>query len=126
MIKRNYIKIISLLIVLLPAMTFAAGLIPCDGVTVKCDFAAFTGLINNIVNWFLGISVSVAAITFAIAGAKMLFNPENTSKREDAKKMFWKTVQGMIIILGAWLVIHTIIATLVNPNTNALRFLGNQ
>ena len=47
----------------------------CSG--VDCDFAAFSRLINNIINWFLGISVTVAAITFAYAGAQILLNPES-------------------------------------------------
>lgn len=124
--KKYYSKIlfvIILAIILLPKVSFAAGLIPCDGVTVPCDFKAFAQLINGIINWFLGISVSVAAITFAYAGAQMLFNPDEPKKLEDAKAMFKKTIIGMIIILGAWLIINTIVGALVNESTNALRFL---
>ena len=98
------------------------GLVPC---TNNCNFNDLTTLINNIINWFLGISVSVAAITFAIAGGIMLFNPNNPGKRGEALEMFKKTIIGIIIILVAWLVIHTVIAALVNQNTGALRFLGN-
>ena len=66
----------------------------------------------------------MAAITFSIAGGQMLLNPDNPSKREEAINMFKKTVYGMIFILVAWLVVHTVVATLVDPNTNALRFFG--
>jgi hypothetical protein len=110
----------------LPSLVFAASqLFPpwvqCDGVKVACDFSAVIRTINAIIQWFLDASVSIAAITFSIAGAKILLNPDNPSKREDAKKMFWKTVQGMIIILSAWLVIHTIIKFL---DPSALTFIG--
>jgi len=123
--KNKLITSILSLVLFLPIIVFAAGLIPCDGVTVKCDFNAFAGLINNIINWFIGISAGVAAITFSIAGAKMLFNPDNPTKRQEAIGMFKKTVIGMLIVLGAWLIVHTIVSALVKPESGALRFLGN-
>lgn len=131
--KKYYSQIFSvtlLLVILLPIVASAAvvngtdlGLLPCDGVKVPCDFVAFAGLINNIINAFLGISVSVAAITFSIAGGKMLFNPSAPAKRAEAIEMFRKTVIGMLIILGAWIVIHAVVGALINSDTNALRFL---
>ena len=123
--KYKIIAILSALLIISPFIVFAAGLIPCDGVTVKCDFKALTALINNIINWFLGISATVAAITFSIAGGNILFNPDNPTKIQEGWAMFKKTVIGMIIILVAWLAVHTIIVALVNPNTGALRFLGS-
>ena len=122
--KKYFYKTISFSIILLPLAAFAAGLIPSDAEITKNGFCAFATLINNVINWFIGISVSVAAITFAIAGAKILFNPGNSGKRTEAIEMFKKTIIGMFIVLGAWLVVHTIISTLVSPSTNALRFLG--
>lgn len=124
--KINTKKILSSAIFLatfLPAIALAAGLVPSDADIAANGFGSLATLFNNIINWFVGISIAVAAITFSIAGAQILFHPESSGKIEDAKKMLWKTVQGIFIILIAWLVIHTVIATLVNPNTGALRFL---
>ena len=127
--KNKIIKILLASIFFLPIIVFAAtecgsGIIPCDGTTAcPCNFAAFAKLINNIINWFIEISATVAAITFSIAGAKMLLNPDNPGKRQEAVEMFKKTVIGMIIILVAWLVIHTVITTLVSNSNSALRFL---
>ena len=118
-------KIIATLffsVLLLPTIIFADGLIPCDG--VNCNFSSFAALVNNVINWFLGISATVAAITFSWAGIQMLLNPDNPGKRQEALEMFQKTVIGMIIILVAWLVIHTIIVTLLRDPNSALRFLG--
>ena len=123
--KYKTIAILLSLVLFLPLFVSAAGLIPCNGTPDSpCDFNAFSKLINGIINWFIGISATVAAITFSIAGGQMLLNPDNPSKREEAINMFKKTVYGMIIILVAWLVVHTVVATLVDPNTNALRFFG--
>ena len=101
------------------------GWIPSDTDIAENGFKAFSTMINDIINWFITISVSIAAITFAIAGGRMLMNPENSGEREKAKEMFKKTVIGMLIVLGAWLIVHTIVTTLVATNdpTNALRFL---
>jgi len=115
--------------VAMPVFVLAAGLVPCDGTAASpCTFNSLAGLVNGVINWFLGISVSVAAITFVVAGARMLLHPTNEAERGAAKEMFFKTVIGLLIILCAWLVIHTVIAALVpnaaGPN-GALRFLGN-
>ena len=111
------------LAVFLPVVVFAVNpIVPCSG--PDCNFGSLTTLVNNIVDWFLGISVSVAAITFAIAGGKILFNPGNTTKRGEALGMFKKTIIGLLIILCAWLVIHTVIGALSSNSKSALQFLG--
>lgn len=118
-------------IVFLPYIVLAAsntylGLVPCDNVTTVCDFSQLITLANNIINWFLGISVSVAAITFSIAGWNILSHPDDSGKIKEGKDMLFKTVVGMVIILGAWLALTTALKVLVNPDTKALRFLqGN-
>jgi len=93
-----------------------------------CDFAEAAIFINRLINWFIYISVSVASITFAVAGGKMLMNPGNEAEWTKAKDMFQKTFIGMLIVLGAWLVVHTVITTLVVNNsgpTGALRFFDS-
>src|ERR1035437_4271337 len=129
MMKINYKKTFAILlssVIILPSIAFAAGLIPCDGsATNPCDFNAVVTLINTGIDWFTGISVAVAAITFSIAGANILLHPDSAAERTNSWNMFTKTLIGMIIVLGAWLVLHTAIKAIINPNTNALRFLGN-
>ncbi len=125
--KKHVLKaniIAGLISFALPALVFAQaqGLIPCNG--PDCTFDSFVGLINNIIRYFIDIAASVAAITFAYAGARILLHPGNPSERENAKKMFEKTVIGMAIVLLSWLVIYTVIKTFVPAQFNALRFLG--
>ena len=139
--KINYrrILIISLsLMIFLPVVAFAAGLIPCGNVTLladgtidpkgghMCTFADFSSLINEALKWFIRISVLVAAVTFSIAGAKILLNPGKPDQITQGWAMFRKTVIGLIIVLCAWLVIHTVIVALVPNSTapgGALQFL---
>lgn len=125
--KINYKKTFAILlssIIILPSIAFAAGLIPCDGsVSKPCDFNAAITFINSGINKFtLYFAIPLASITFAYAGANILLHPDNPEEIKNAKSMFSKTIVGMLIVLGAWLVMHTILSKILNPD--ALRFLG--
>jgi len=121
--KNTYHIIALSIFTLLPLVSFSAGIIPSDAEIAANGFGAFAGMINMVINTFLQLSVVIATITFAYAGANMLLHPDNPGEREKAKDMFKKTVLGLIIVLVAWLVVNTIVSTLVNPGSGALRFL---
>ena len=129
--RKKILATVLSLMIFLPLLVSAAStnpLIPaeCTGSDPsKCDFNSLIQLINNAINWFIGISVAIAAITFTIAGANILLHPDNAEKIKEAKSMFSKTVIGMLIVLGAWLIIHTVVVALVNQNVGALRYLGS-
>lgn len=126
LIKENKNKIVAGLLsfgAFFPNISFAA-LVLCDNVTKPCDFNALVLMINEGLKWFVGMSATIAAITFSIAGAKILLNPESDSERTAAKEMFVKTFWGLVLVLGSWLIINTVISTLVDPNIRALRFLN--
>jgi hypothetical protein len=124
MIKKHKIFSIFLLAILvfLPVISFAA-IVNCSG--PDCNFNSLAGMANNFITWFLGISVSVAAVSFAVAGAMMLIDPNNPEKRGQAKKVFFNTAVGLVIVLAAWLIVYTIINTFVDPSIGALRYLNN-
>jgi len=88
-----------------------------------CDVTELFILINRIINWFLSIAGSIAAITFTIAGANILMHPDKQEEITKAKSMLTKTIVGLLIILGSWLVFHTVLSGLID--SSALRFLGN-
>ena len=125
--KNNFRKIFSTASIILassiPLISIADGIIPCSG--KDCNFSNMMALVNTGLTWFIDASVVVAAVTFIIAGAKILMNPGNDTALSEAKKMFTKTVVGLLIVLLAWAIIHTVITALVNPETNALRFFSN-
>lgn len=121
--------ILTLSIVLVPVCAFAANdfwpIVQCDGVSKVCDFNAFVDMINRIINWFISIASSVAALTMAYAGAQILLNPGNSGKIEDAKKMFSKAVWGLVWLLGAWLIVHAVVSMIPDSQGDPLRFLKN-
>lgn len=122
--KQHKIFILSFLTITLPVLGLAAGLIPSDAAIKADGFTAFSTMLNSGLKWFISISGTVAAITFSIGGAKILLNPGNDKAITEGKAVLWKTVQGMVIILCAWLFINLIVSTLVTEKSiNALRFL---
>ena len=97
--------------------------IPCgeydSGGLDECDFYDLIRLVQNVLNWIVLISFPVAIITFAWAGF-LLLTTGVVDKRTEAKKMLWSVVIGFAIILAAWLIVRTIVNTLLAPN------IGNQ
>lgn len=84
------------------------GLVPCDGVTVKCDFCAFIKLANNVITFIIYTSFLVAVVGFMYAGLLLLTAQGDPGKRNNAKKIFTHTMWGFVIILSAWLIVYTI------------------
>ena len=123
--KIKIFKILFLMCLFIPVISHAdfKGLVQCDGINTVCNFDTAVATFEKIVDWILGISVSVAAISFAYAGGEMLIFPTDPGKRKDAKEVFEKTVIGLLVILSSWLVVTTIVKALVGNSDSALRFL---
>src|SRR3989344_4072222 len=112
-----------LLALLLPAYTFAASLVPCNGTTQPCNFAAVITLIKNIVTFLVfSLAVPLAAISFAIAGVMILTAGGNTGQVEKAKEIFWNVLIGLIVALSAWLVVNAILLGLGASGLASLQY----
>ena len=123
--------VVMALLFLSPLFSFAQSDAPgslninaiCDGsLAHPCNFDSVFKLINVAIQWFLGIAIAVASVTFMIAGGKILMNPSNPAERGKATEMFKKTVIGIIIVLMAWLIVHTILATFTDINVTGIFF----
>jgi hypothetical protein len=100
------------------------GLVPCDGSSLyPCDFKAFVGMINGFIQWIIGISATIATITFAVAGIRILLHPDNPGERGAAIDMFKKSVIGLVVLLCAWVIVHFIIVELTQNSSTYLKFL---
>lgn len=97
----------------------ATGLVTCDG--SDCDIDAFIKMINNIINWIIGISITIFAISLIWGGFLYMTSGENTGNKEKAKTIIWSTLKGFVIILVAWVIVYTILNTLVkDPGSNTI------
>ena len=72
------------------------------------------GVINNTINLALSLGVIFAVLLFTYAGALFVLNPINAENRSKGKKVMLNTVVGLVIALGAWLIVNTILTVLTN------------
>lgn len=107
------------LYLLVPAVTSASvwkALVPpdCDvqgGCQSICDLAQ---LIQNIINDGIILATFLAAVLFAWAGFRMLTAGGDAHQIASAKKVFSAVFVGFLIVLSAWLIVDTIMKTLLS------------
>ncbi len=120
---------LSLIFALVPIVGFAqtAGIpekiVPCSGAVAKdnmeaCTVCHLATLAQNLLNSAIFLAVFISAILFAYAGWLYLTN-EAIQGQAEARGLFKDVVLGLIIILGAWLFVDTIMKTLMG-STNYL------
>lgn len=87
-------------------------IVTCDG--VNCTICDIAKVAQNVLNTGIFVAVFLSALLFAWAGWKYLTNIANPSGVSEAKSLFGNVLVGLLIILGAWLVIDTLMKTLTN------------
>lgn len=105
----------------IPDEAFIAGksLVPCGHmnsqgvITNPCSFKDVLTLINGVIKFILfKLVVPIAAIMFFYAGFELVTSGGSTEKRGKAKSVFTNTVWGLVIAVGAWLIVSTILSIL--------------
>ena len=118
------IAVILVVLCILPASVFAqANLLPGQIVPQKCNVQGgcqsicdLAEVAQNVLNTGIYIAVFLSAVLFALAGFKYLTNVANSGEISRAKEIFMNVAVGLIIILAGWLVIDTLMKTLVNQD----------
>ena len=114
--------IITLVILLAPDLALAqgnitpdglytgGGLIPCGQTAANaCNSCHVVILANTIIKWLIGITFMIFAGMAVYAGVKLVMSGGNSHAKEDAKQMFTNVFIGLMIILGAWLMVDTLL-----------------
>ena len=91
-------------------------IVPCDGGAKACGFCDLVQLSQNIISFLVGFSVIVAVLLFVYAGFLYLFSGGSEENIKKAHKLFRSVFIGFILILGAWLIIDTIMKAFVGDN----------
>ncbi|MBI4120988.1 MAG: hypothetical protein HY457_01910 [Parcubacteria group bacterium] len=115
------------LLLFIPVAVFAAGLVPCGGVSEsgvaepQCNFDFFVLLIQTVINTILTvIAMPVAALSFAYAGYLYLTSAGNESKTKQAIAIFTTVAYGIVFALAAWLAVNLAVNTLLRPGFSLL------
>jgi hypothetical protein len=122
-----FLALIALCVVLIsPALVSAVGfpdrIVTCGGYgQPACTVCHLADLANRVLNAGIYVAIFLSALLFAWAGWKYLTNAANPGQHEEAKKIFLNVLVGLIVILGGWLVIDTLMRVLVkNKNWNTI------
>lgn len=111
----GFFLILAFLVIAGPVLVYGEepkGIVPCDGPGCRaCDFIQ---LGQNIIGWFIKIAASVIALMFAWGGMKMVMSGGDTGAVSSARSIMTNSVIGLVILLGSWIIINTILNLLVD------------
>lgn len=99
-----------------------AALVPCGlgsdvntfSGSISCDLCDVGQLIQNIINFMVGISIPIAVVLFGWAGILMFTSGASEPQRTKGKKIFNTVFIGFVIVISGWLVVQTILSVLVD------------
>jgi len=114
---RAWAQTVALGFLLTPYIAFAQlpeKLVPCNG--VDCTVCHLAELAQNALNAGIYIAIFLSAILFAWAGWRYVTASGNPQQASDARKVFTNVVIGLVIIIAGWLVVDTLMKTLVKQN----------
>jgi len=111
-LKRG-LKLVALSVVLFFAQTAAAaGLVPCSG-GYDCTLCDLLKLIVNIANFMVkDVLPPLAGLLFLIGGIMMVVSAGSEERYKKGKQVLVNTAIGVVIVLGSWVIVNTIIVTL--------------
>jgi hypothetical protein len=78
-----------------------------------CDIAI---LAQNVLNYGIFLAVVISSFLFAYAGWNMLTSGGSSEMYAKGKRVFGNVFIGLLLILGGWIVIDTLMRTLMGTN----------
>ncbi len=79
-----------------------------------CDIAK---LAQNLLNYGIFLAVVLSSFLFAYAGWNMLISGGNSEAYAKGKRVFGNVLIGLLIILGGWIVIDTLMDTFIGSTS---------
>lgn len=127
MYKKNIAPILSLAVLLLPTIVYGAGLIPCEGTAADpCTFDKLIVLANSVVHFLMySVAVPLAAIGFMWAGGRLVLLQDKEGEWNKAKESFGNIAMGFAIMIGAYVLIKTILFSILRPGSGYTLFILN-
>lgn len=138
--QKTAVAVLSLAILVVPAVALGAGLIPCgrpagtDPIIVggapylttnECGFNDLIILANIIIKFLMiDVAVPLAALGIMWAGGKLVVNQNKESAWSEAKESFGSIGMGFLIMLGAFVLIKLVLFTfLSNDQIEFMKFM---
>jgi|GEM_PF-2671556 hypothetical protein len=80
-----------------------------SGSATGCSACNLADLVQNLINFLIGLSIPIAAALFAWAGVLYFTSAGDTSRHAQALSVFKNAFIGFVIVITAWLVINTVL-----------------
>ncbi|KKP68018.1 MAG: Peptidoglycan-binding domain 1 protein [Candidatus Moranbacteria bacterium GW2011_GWE1_35_17] len=106
--------IFSTFVFCFPAITFAyEGLVPCGGSgatdtpTTPCNLCHLFEGIQNLINWGEIVLVTIAVVAIVAGAIMYIISAGDSGMMESAKGVIKQALWGVVIVLGAWVIVNT-------------------
>jgi hypothetical protein len=104
---------------------FAESIVQCGGQgQPECNICDFESLIQRLMRFAIYISVLIATGLFAYAGLLMLSAGGNSGQVEKAKGIFTAVIIGFVVLLGAFLIVDTIMKAFLKGSAGEVGDFG--
>jgi len=82
----------------------------------QCGFNDLRTLTQNVLDWLVTISISLAALMFAYAGWLYLSAQGDTNQVQQAHKVFTNVGIGLVLVIGAWVIVYTVASAVLEDH----------
>lgn len=98
--------ILLAVLMLIPIVSFAAGLVPCGGDgEPACEACHLVEMLSGLLDWLVGILTVVFSLILVTAGFNLVTSSGNVAAKAKAKSMITNAFVGFVIVLSAWLLV---------------------
>ena len=109
--KKHYLVLILFLLIV-PFVAGASDWLPKCIADGSCGLDQFWMMFVQIAKWALGLLGVVVLCYFVLGGIIWLTSAGNTNKIKQGRDIMVNTFIGMMIVLGSWLIVNTVIGAL--------------
>jgi hypothetical protein len=95
-------------------MNFFGPIVPVICQSCACGWGGFFQVIQNVLSIGITLSIVLAVLLFAYAGFLLVTNPASPENISSAKGVALNAVIGLVVVLGAWLIVNTVMNALYN------------
>jgi hypothetical protein len=122
MINKNHLSYLTAAMVIAVVFTVGSEQVAaqtgladvCSG--ADCSTCHVVDLANRLIQWLIGIITVLFAVLACVAGFKLVTSGGNQQALSSAKDMLVNAVVGFILVLAAYLIVDTIVRTLVGSD----------
>jgi len=117
---RTFFTLGKILLFLAPVAVSAQGYQPLAPLSLGGqELTSLGGYLSDLFLLGIGLAGVLAVVMLIIAGIQFIGGASSESQRKDAKDRIWAAILGLLIALGAWMILSTINSDLINvPNAS--------